>query len=349
MHASRRRFLASGSAVGLTLMFAGRSRAQTPVVSVTYGNNSPIYAHSAIAFEKGFFKEEGLDLKLVVTDAGSRSRQVFAAGEAMFMHNDASQPLALANRGRSCKMILGTQMVCSFANIVVRRELYDAGITSLDALGNWKRPDGAKPIIAATAIGSGTWMYGTHILSRLKHDKKVNWVAGGGPTTMLGGLASNRFDAIMASPGWVLQAEAAQFGRAIYDVRTPGLFFKDFGGPIPVCVMAALDETLEKNPQLTQAYVNALLRAMAWMKTAPIDEIVALVGKKYFDGADPAALRTDLTFDRDTWAFNGRIAREDFERGGPIWFRPETEIKPASYDDMVDMRFVDAGLKKIKA
>ncbi|RYG30407.1 MAG: ABC transporter substrate-binding protein, partial [Burkholderiales bacterium] len=345
----RRRFLASSSSLGLSLMFAGRAQAQPALVSVTYGNNSPIYAHSAIAFEKGFFKDEGLDLKLVVTDAGSRARQVFAAGEAMFMHNDASQPLALANRGKFCKMILGTQMVCSFANIIVRKELYDNGITSLDALGAWKRPDGARPIIAATAIGSGTWMYGTHILAKLSQGKSVNWVAGGGPKTMLGGLQTNQFDAIMASPGWVLQAEADKFGRVIYDVRKPGLFFKDFGGPVPVCVLSALDETLQKNPKLAQAYVNALLRGMAWMKTAPVEEIVALVGKKYYDGSDPAALRADLTFDRDTWAFDGRISPEDYARGGPIWYRPETEIKPQSYESMVDMRYVEAGLKKIRS
>lgn len=348
MNASRRRFLASGSTLGLSLVIGKGAHAQT-LFTVTYGNNSPIYCHSAVAFEKGYFRDEGLDLKLVVTDAGSRARQVFAAGDAMFMHNDASQPLALANRGKACKMILGTQMVCSFANILVRQPLYDAGITSLEALGAWRRPDGAKPIIAATAIGSGTWMYGTNILAKRKQEKNFNWVAGGGPTTMLGGLATNQFDATMASPGWVLQATAEKFGHVIYDVRQPGVFYQDFGGPVPVCVVAALDETLDKNPQLTQGYVNGMLKAMAWMKKAPVEDIVGLVGKKYFDGADPASLRADLTFDRDTWAFDGRIAREDFARGGPIWFRTETEIKPATYDEMVDMRYVETGLAKIKA
>jgi NitT/TauT family transport system substrate-binding protein len=245
-------------------------------------------------------------------------------------------------------MILGTQMVCSFANIIVRKDLFDAGITTPEALGNWKRPDGAKPIVACTAMGSGTWMYGTHTFGKLKQEKAINWVAGGGSKTMLAGLQSKQFDAIMATPAWLIEAEANNFGRAIYDVRKPGLFARDFGGTVPVAVICALEETLDKDPKMVQAYVNALLKAMAWMKTAPADDLVALVGKKYFDGLNPVAMKADLTFDRETWAFNGRISREDFARGAPIWYRPETEIKPANYDDVVDMRYVEAGLKKIK-
>ena len=49
---------------------------------------------------------------------------------------------------------------------VVRKDLYDAGITSIEKLAAYKRPDGAKAIVAATAIGSGTWVYGTYVSRR---------------------------------------------------------------------------------------------------------------------------------------------------------------------------------------
>ena len=102
---------------------------------------------------------------------------------------------------------MATQMIASISNIVVRKDLYDAGITTVEKLADYKRPDGAKPIIAATAIGSGTWMYGTYVFEAKKLGDRINWVAGGGPKTMFPGLETKQFDAIMAVPGWVIEAE----------------------------------------------------------------------------------------------------------------------------------------------
>jgi NitT/TauT family transport system substrate-binding protein len=340
MNTTRRRLLTNSSAMGMALVLPGIARAQK-VLSVTYGPATAVYAVTAVALEKGFLQGEGLNAKIVPADAGARARQVMAAGDAMFLHNDASQPLFLANRGRKAKMILGTQMVCAFANVVVRKDLFDAGINSIEALGNYKRPGGAKPIIAATAIGSGTWMFGTKIFENKQLGNQMNWVNGGGAKTMLAGLQSKQFDAIMATPAWLMEAEAMGFGKAIYDTRNKEAFTKEFGGTLPVLVVSALAETLDKEPALAQAYVTGMLRAMKWMKSASADEIYALVGNKYFAG-NPESTKLELTYDRDTWAFDGQISKADYERGAAVWFRPSTEIKPASYEEMVDMRFVNA-------
>ena len=344
---NRRHFLAVTGGAAL----AGSSAFPRPAVSastasITFGPALPVYSLSFIAKEKGFFKDEGIDLKPVVTDAGARSRQMLAAGEALFAHGDASHPVQLTNRGKKSKMILATQMVSSIANMVIRTDLYEQGLTTVEKLGNWKRPNGAKPIVAATAIGSGTWMFGTYTFQSKNLGDKVNWVAGGGTKTMLAGLESKQFDAIMAPPAWQLEAEKQGFGKSLYDVRTPGLWQKDFGGTLPVLVLYALEETIEQNPKDVQATVNALYKTMQWIKAAPIDEIYALVGEKYYGSADPTAIKVELGFDRDTWDYTGRVTKEDFERGGKVWYREGTEIPPTPYDSVVDMRFLDAAQKK---
>ena len=82
----------------------------------------------------------------------------------------------------------------------------------------WKRPDGAKPILAASAIGSGTWMFGTYLFERVGAGKKVNWVGGGGPATILGGLQTKQFDGVMCAPSVKFAAEDKGWGHAIFDV-----------------------------------------------------------------------------------------------------------------------------------
>src|SRR5215212_11372817 len=162
MTITRRNALQGGSALLGASLVASRSIAQTRQVSLAYGPATAVYSLGPIADAKGFLKAEGLDLKLVMGNAGTHGRQSLAAAQALFAHGDTSHPLQLSTRGKKAKIVLATQMIASIANIVVRKDLFDAGIDSVEKLAAYRRPNGGKPVLAATAIGSGTWMYGTY-------------------------------------------------------------------------------------------------------------------------------------------------------------------------------------------
>ena len=87
----------------------------------------------------------------------------------------ASHRPQLSTRGKKAKIVLATQMISSIGNIVVRKDLFDAGIDSVEKLAAYKRPNGGKPVIAATAIGSGTWMYGTYTFESKGLGNNVTW------------------------------------------------------------------------------------------------------------------------------------------------------------------------------
>ena len=243
MRINRRQALTAGSAaVGVGLLPGGAS-AQASSATLAYGPATAVYALGQIAESKGFFKDEAIDLKLLIGNAGTHGRQSLAAGQAMFAHGDSSHALQLSARGKPCKIIMASQMIASTSTIVIRRDLYDAGITTVEKLADYKRPDGAKPIIAATAIGSGTWLYGTYVFEAKGLGDRINWVAGGGSKTMFPALETKQFDAIMTVPGWVVEAEAKGFGKVLYDTSKPGVFEAAFGGTVPVLVVYTLAET----------------------------------------------------------------------------------------------------------
>ena len=348
MQFTRRQALAAGATLTGSALLPRAVSAAPTAATLAFGPASATYALGMIALEKGFFAAENIDLKLLTGNAGTHGRQSLAAGQALFAHGDASHPLQLANRGKKCKIILATQMVASISNIVVRRDLYDAGIKTVEDLAAYKRPDGAKPIVAATAIGSGTWVYGTYVFEAKKLGDKINWVAGGGPKTMFPALETKQFDAIVAIPSWIYECEAKGFGRVIYDTKKPGVFEKEFGGTVPVLVVYALDETLADRKAEVQGFVNAMYQAMRWTKATPIDQVYGVIAQKYFDGVEPAAVKADIEFDTSTWAFDGRVRKDDFDRGGKVWYRPGTDIQPAEFADMVDMSFLDAAQAKFK-
>lgn len=348
MTQSRREVLIGSGALAGAALLPGGALAQSHAATLAYGPATAVYSLGAIAEAKGFFKDESLDFKLLVGNAGTHGRQALAADQAQFAHGDASHPLQLTTRGKPCKIIMASQMIASISNIVVRKDLYDAGITTVEKLADYKRPDGSKPVIAATAIGSGTWMYGTYVFESKKLGDRMNWVAGGGPKTMFPGLETKQFDAIMAVPGWVIEAEAKGFGKVIYDTSKPGVFTGDFGGTVPVLVVYTLAETVKDKKPLVQAFVNGMYRAMKWVKESPIDEAYKLVGEKHFAGVDAVAVKAEMEFDKKTWAYDGRIDKASFERGGKAWYRKGTDIPESKYEDLVDMSFLDAAQVKFK-
>ncbi len=335
----------SGALLGLGTA-AARAQAKNVAVSATFGPAGALYAASMVADVLGFAKEEQVDLKLVITDGGAKSRQVLAAGEATFGHGDTSHPLQISNRGKAARMLYVTEMVCSYANMVVRKDLYDQGITTPEKLAQWKRPNGAKPIVAATAIGSGTWMYGSYIFESFGAADNVNWVSGGGTSTMLGGLQSKQFDAIMALPAWQFDAEANGWGKAIYDVLDKAAWNKAFGGLLPTTALYALKTTIDKEPDAVQAFVNAAYKAMQWMKANTSEEIFKRIGPKYLQDFDPGAAKREFDYYKAAWHYSGIVEQAEYDRAAKVWFRDGTDIKPIAFNDAIDNRFIDNARKK---
>jgi NitT/TauT family transport system substrate-binding protein len=326
---------------------AGRAQSALKTVRATFGPTSVLNAVNMIAVELGFARQEGLDLKLIITDAGAKTRQVLAAGEAEFAHGDATHPLQLSGRGKPSKILMATEMIASNSIIVVRKDLYDQGINSVEKLAQWRRPDGAKPIVAATAIGSSTWMFGTAIFDKIGAGDRVTWVAGGGGQTLLGALKTRQFDAIMAVPSWRFTAEEHGWGKAIFDIGEPGAWSRIFGGPVPCATVYALDTTVTQQSSTTQAYVDALYRSMQWVKTAPTNEVYERIGPKYLGEFDVPSIKREIAYYQTIWHYPGTVGEDDFRRAGPIWYREGTGLQEKiAYRDVVEPRFLAEASRK---
>jgi NitT/TauT family transport system substrate-binding protein len=350
---TRRRFLrtaAAGAAIAGIPRFAW---AQAKPITVAHSVSTFVYGQHLVAREKKFFEEEGVSAgNFIVTGSGARVVNAVTAGQALFGLGDSSHPLKATEKGRETTMLFTTDTRCSYANVVVRRGLYDKGLKSVEQLADEKLV-GRKAVVAATAVGSGTYVYGAYVLQRTKaadgksvHDH-VEWVGGGASTTMLGGLKTKKFDAIMAVPEWQWEAEKHEFGRAIYDVQDPKAWNRVFGGPIAATVGYALKETLEKSPDLVQAYVNACYRAQQWIKKAKDEEIVGLIHKPYMDTLDPEVVLRSVKYYKTIFDWDCAIAQKDYENMMKV-FVPIAIDKPVPYAKAVESSFLKKAQAKYK-
>ena len=343
---TRRGFLGA-AAWGLALAVRpGRAGAQGKPITVSHSVSTFVYGQHLVAREKKFFEEEGLSLPngFNVPGGGARVINAVTAGQAMFGLGDSNHPLKATEKGRDTVILFATDTRCSYANIVVRKELYDKGVKSVEALADAKLV-GRKAVVAATAIGSGTYVYGVFVLSGIKaaDGKPVNdhveWVGGGASTTMLGGLKAGKFDAIMAVPEWQFAAESEGFGHPIYDVLDEKAWNRVFGGPIPVTVGYALRETLEKSPELVQGYVNACYRAQQWIRKAKDEEIVELLHKPYMDTFKREDVLKSVKYYKTIFDWDFLVEPKDYDNGLKV-FIPTAIDKPIPYAKAVDMSFV---------
>jgi NitT/TauT family transport system substrate-binding protein len=351
---TRRKFLhaTAGVAVALGLPRAGRAEART--ITVSHSVSTFVYAQHLVAREKKFFEDEGVTVPgFIVPGGGAKVVQAVAAGQAMFALGDSNHPLKITEKGKDALILFATDTRCSYANIVVRQALWDRGVTSVEALAD-ARLVGRKAIVAATAIGSGTYVYGVYVLKGIKAadgrpvNDHVEWVGGGGDLTMLGGLKAGKFDAMMAVPEWQSKALAEGFGRPIYDVRDEKAWNRVFGGAIPVTVGYALKETVEKAPDLVQAYVNACYRAQQWIRKAKDDEIVTLLQKPYMSTYSRDEILESIRYYRTIFDWDFLVDTKDYERGLKVWV-PTAVEQPLPYERVVDMSFVRKAQAKYRA
>jgi NitT/TauT family transport system substrate-binding protein len=352
---TRRRFLAAaGAAAAVGSGWPRAARAQARTITVAHSVSTFVYGQHLVAKEKKFFEDEGVSVPgFLVPGGGARVVNALAAGQAMFGLGDSNHPLKATERGRDTAILFATDTRCSYANVVVRRELYDRGVKSVEALADGTRV-GRKAVVAATAIGSGTYVYGVYVLTGTKAadgrpvNDHVEWVGGGASTTMLGGLKAGKFDAIMAVPEWQFAAETEGLGRPIYDVLDERAWNRVFGGPVPVTVGYALRETLEKSPDLVQAYVNATYRAQQWIRRAKDEEIVELLHRPYMDTFKREDVLKSVRYYRTIFDWDLEVSEKDYTNGLKV-FIPTAIDKPIPFTKAVDLSFVKKAQAKHRA
>jgi len=322
-------------------------------ITASHSVSTFVYGQHLVAAQKKFFEDEGVRTPdFVVPGGGAKVVQALAAGQVQFALGDSNHPLKITEKGKDALMIFATDTRCSYANIVVRRELWDRGVKTVEALADPKLI-GRKAVVAATAIGSGTYVYGVYVLQNTKGpdgrpvNEHVDWVGGGASTTMLGGLKAGKFDAIMAVPEWQAAAVEEGFGTPLYDIRDEKAWNRVFGGPIPVTVGYVLKETIEKSPDLVQAYVNANYRAQQWIRKAKDDEVTDLLWKPYMDTFKREVVLESVRYYRTIFDWDFVIDEKDYERGMKVWV-PTAVEKPIPYQQAVDMSFVKKAQARYK-
>lgn len=249
-------YLLSGAIGGLTLHACGRSTesaapttATTPALSaslgtVTWIGYTPIY----IAQEKGFYQEQGLDLKIQVFNSGSEAIAAFAAGRTDGLSLVPSEAVQLAANGKDYRVIYVIDTSNGADGILARK--------SITSIADFK----GKQI--AVEKGGVSHFFLLQVMTEAGLKESDVSLVNLDPSAAAAAYQAGKVDvAVTYAPFLFTSNQAQSDGRIIYDSSK-------LSTPTAIADLLIFDtKFIGQNPQAIEAFIKGNVKALEFFNS----------------------------------------------------------------------------------
>lgn len=293
--------------------------------------HSIFYAPQYVAIEKGYFKEEGLDVKLVNGSGADNVMTAVLSGEADigFMGSEAS--IYVFNEGSGEKIINFAQLTQRAGNFLVARKA--------DEAFTWDKLKG-KTVLAGRKGGMPQMVF-EYILKKNNIDtqKDLKMVQ-----NIDFGLTAEAF----ASGQGDYSVEFEPFAASL-EKEKKGVVVASLGvdsGMVPYTAYSAKESYIKKNADTIQKFTNALQKGMDFVKSHTPQEIAEVI-QPQFKETERETLTTivERYYDQGTWKDNLVFEKESFELLQDILESGGELSSRVSYEELVNTEFASKAPK----
>ncbi|MDK1492003.1 CmpA/NrtA family ABC transporter substrate-binding protein [Sinorhizobium sp. 7-81] len=276
----------------------------------------------AIAYEKGFFEEEGLFVTLEPQANWKVLLDRVITGELDGAHMLAGQPLAATiGFGTKAHIVTPFSMDLNGNGITVSNDVW-AMMKEHIPLGDDGKPvhpikaDALKPVVDAFKAEGKPFNLGM-VFPVSTHNYELRyWLAAGGihpgfysPENVAGQIRADALLSVTPPPQMPSTLEAGTIvGYSVGEPWNQAAVFKGIGVPVvtdyeiwknnPEKVFGLTKEFTEKYPNTTLALTKALIRAAKWLdenNNANRAEAVEILSRSEYVGADAAVIANSMT------------------------------------------------------
>jgi len=245
-------------------------------VHIAVGGKTALYYLPLTLTERlGFFKDEGLDVRISDFAGGTRSLEAVVGGSADVVSGAYEHTINMQARKQSFQAFV----------LAGAAPQISVGIAGPRAAG-YRSPKDLKGLkVGVSAPGSSTNMVINYVLAQgVLKPTDVAIIGVGQGATVIAALEQGRVDVLSQTDPVMTMLEKEGKIKLIAETRTPQGTEKLFGGPMPAASLYAPVEFLRKNPNTVQALTNATVRALLWMQEASPQQILAAVPEEYLLG-----------------------------------------------------------------
>jgi len=257
------------------------------------GKNAFYYLPLTIAEQLGYFKDEGLDVRISDFAGGSAALRAVVGGSAEVVSGAYEHTISLQGKKQY------------FQAFVLQGRLPQIalGVSSARAANfkSFKDLKGMK--IGVSAPGSSTHNLVKQLLTMagLDPNKDVAIIGAGIGAGAIAAMKSGQIDAISNVDPVMTKLELDGAVRVVADTRTVKGTEDIWGALLPAGCLYAPVEFVQKYPRLTQALANAIVRADKWIAKAGATDVAKVVPESYLLGDRALYL---FSFDKVKEAFS---------------------------------------------
>ncbi len=297
---------------------------EKPLKKVTLNEvaHSIFYAPQYVAIEKGYFKEEGLDVELVTGFGADKVLTALISGEADIGFMGAEASVYAYQEGATDPAVNFAQLTQRAGNfLVAREEMPDF---------QWSDLKGKK--VLGGRKGGMPEMVFEYILKQNNLDPKKDLsidqsIDFGSTAAAFAGETSSDFTVEFEPSATALEKEGT--GHVVASLGVDS-------GYVPYTSYSAKTSYLEKNPEIIQSFTNGLQKGMEFVQIHTPGEIAEVIAPQ-FPETDMETLTTIVKryYDQDTWKENLIFEEKSFDLLQDILEDAGELEKRVSYDELV--------------
>ncbi len=325
----RRRVVLAGMAAAihpcrvLSASASSLARPEKPKLTLAVGGKSTLYyLPLLIAEQKGYFAEQGLQLDIPDFAGGARALQALIGGSADVVSGAYEHTLQMLAKGQRIRAFVlqgqAPQLVFGYST---------KKLPSYRTLADLK---GAK--IGVSAPGSSSHMLVSHVLSAAglaPADYSIVGVGSGAGS--VAAFTSGQIDATSTAEPILSTIQKSGDFAILADTRTLKGTQQVFGGPMPAACLYAPEAFVKGNPNTCVALAAAILRALAWIRTAGPSEIIKTVPEAYLLGDRALYLQAFMNV-REAYSPDGLISALGAQTTKAVLSRFNAEVRAADPD-----------------
>lgn len=287
--------------------------------------HSIFYAPQYAAHKLGYFKEEGLDVEIILASGADKVTAAVLSGDVQIGFCGSEATLYVYNGGESDYLVNFAGLTKRDGSFIVSRKPFET--FTLDDLKGSYLIGGRKGGMPEMTLEWALQEHGIDPKNDLTIDTSVAFSAMAG--AFIGGTGD--FVALFEPQATLIESQG--FG---YVVASLG----EIGGVVPYTAYNAKKSYIESNPEIIESFTKAIQKGIDYVLTHS-DEEVAETISSYF----PDTSRNDLVKivaryrNADSWFDTTYIKEEDFDHVQEITEKAGELSTRAPYDKLVDNRF----------
>lgn len=280
-------------------MACSKSSDLTTVRIAVGGQNQFIYLPLTLADQLGYFKDEGLTVRISDLRGGSEALAALMGGSVDLVTGFYEHTVRARVQDKRLVMVTLFDRYPGLVLMVGKRH-FDQVRTIQDLVG--------KPV-GVTAAGSSTDQLVKYILRQNNLDAQAIPVVTGGIATMMAALQQDHVWAGVTVDPLASKLERDGIAKVLYDTRTEKGTREIFGGPWPAGGFYSTADFISEHSKVVQSVVNAGIRALRYLRDHSPEDVTAAMPESFWAG-DRAQYTESLRANIDMYTTDGLMPSE---------------------------------------